>query len=377
MGLLKIKLKKTWDSFKRDGFLTTGSRVWSAIRAGLAPVRKGETLIVTGGIGDSARYRAYHQAEYLKLNGGKTSVTTQDNPWLCSYVDKFDKFIFHRVFFDKKIAKLINLIKRAKKKIVFDIDDLVYDPQYLQFMDYYKKMSATERELYKNGVGSEILLDPYVTECTAATTFLAQKLRELGKHVNVKKNRLSVADSKWAEKILHVNSIPREKVSIGYFSGTRSHDKDFETITGPLAAILTKYPNVVLVIAGPLNIHAALEKFDERIVRLPFVNRKKHFKNILNIDINLIPLEVGNPFCEAKSEIKFSEAGILGKPSIASSTGTFLETIENNIDGLVASNDQEWEQGLIKLIENVSFRKQLGQSARQKVLREYINKKEN
>lgn len=71
MSLIKIKLTKALESFKRDGFITAAGRVCEAICKSLKPVGSGETLIVTGAVGDSARYRADHRAEYLNLNGKK------------------------------------------------------------------------------------------------------------------------------------------------------------------------------------------------------------------------------------------------------------------------------------------------------------------
>lgn len=180
---------------------------------------------------------------------------------------------------------------RQAKKIIFDIDDLVYDPQYLTYMDYYQKMTETEKRLYKNGVCGEILADPYVRDCTTATEYLAQKLRDWGKNVQVIKNRLSLKDQKWALTILknrkHRND---DQIRLGYFSGTRSHDKDFEIITEPLLKVLAKFKDAQLVIVGPLNSNSRFKNFKEQFIRLPFVSRKKHFENISNIDINLIPL---------------------------------------------------------------------------------------
>ena len=48
---------------------------------------------------------------------------------------------------------------------------------------------------------------------------------------------------------------------------------------------------------------------------------------IARFDINLIPLEIGNPFCEAKSELKFFEAALVEVCTIASRTGPMQRTI--------------------------------------------------
>jgi len=377
MRLIKIKLKKAFESFKRDGFITTAGRVGEAVCKSLKPVGSGEILIVTGAVGDSARYRADHSAEYLNLNGKITKVTTQDNPCLRHYASRFNEFVFHRVVFDKRISKFVEQIKNRKKKIIFDIDDLVYDPQYLKYMDYYLKMTETEKEFYKNGVGGEILADPYVRDCTAATEYLSQKLRDLGKNVQVIRNRLSLQDQEYARTILEgYKQRDDDQIRLGYFSGTRSHDKDFETITEPLLKVLAEFKDARLVIVGPLNLNSRFKDFKEQIIRLPFVSRKKHFKNISSIDINLIPLEIGNPFCESKSEVKYIEAGILAKPSVTSATQTFKQTIENNVDGLITNNSDEWHEGLVRLIESSDLRKQMGLRAQKKVLAKYSNHKE-
>ena len=125
MKLLVIKAGKAFKTLQRDGIFKGGKRVFSALFAMFGRVRPADVLIVTGGVGDSARYRAHHVAEELQLNDITASVTIQDNPLLATYADKFKAFIFHRTLFTPSVAKLIENIKKHEKEIIFETDDLV------------------------------------------------------------------------------------------------------------------------------------------------------------------------------------------------------------------------------------------------------------
>ena len=194
MKTLLIKGGKAISTIRREGLVKGGKRVASAFFAMFGKVGSGDILFITGGVGDSARYRTWRQAEELEIHGFRCSVTVQDNPFLPRYAGKFKIFIFHRVLFTPSVARMIEKIKAQKKEIIFETDDLVYDPKYLQHMDYFRKMNAFEKKLYENGVGGEILRDDYVKTAVATTSFLAGKLKEEGKKVFISKNKLSLAD---------------------------------------------------------------------------------------------------------------------------------------------------------------------------------------
>lgn len=381
MKLILIKIGKAWHTIKREGLLRGGKRVFAAGAAMFRRVGRGDILFITGGVGDSARYRTTHISEMLQMQGFKTSVTVQDNPFLATYADKFSVFVFHRVLYTPSVAKLIERIKTKNKEIIFETDDLVYDPAFLKYMDYFTQMNALERKLYENGVGGEILSDPYVKVCTASTTFLASKIREKRKQVFVVRNRVSREDVKNAEAIMRnheLGSMNQEKhkgiVKVGYLSGTPSHNKDFATITDALLVLLEKYPQMKLVLVGPLDTDHQLQKFAKRIEHIQFLPRAKYFAAVANMDINLAPLEIGNPFCEAKSELKWIEAGLVGVPTVAAGTGTFKEAITDGVDGFVASTTEEWIEKIGKLITDEKLRKQIGEKAREKVLVQYTTK---
>lgn len=375
MKLLFIKAGKAFKTLQRDGIVKGGRRVLAAFFAMFGRVRPADVLIITGGVGDSARYRAHHVVEELGLNGITASVTIQDNPLLATYSDKFHIFIFHRVLFTPGVAKFIVNIKKRKKEIIFDTDDLVYDPQYLSHMDYFRQMNPLERKLYEKGVGGEILKDPYVKTCTTTTDFLADKLSGLEKRVFIVPNKLCKRDVEIANEICEKAKVESGKndevIRIGYFSGTLSHNKDFATVTDTLMHILGKYENVELFLAGPLDTDNKLNKYRERIKQVPYVPREKHFENIASVDINIAPLEIGNPFCESKSELKFFEAGIVRVPSVCAATDPYKKAIEDGVDGFVANGTDEWIGKLERLVVDRNLRMKMGEKAREKVLEKY------
>jgi glycosyltransferase involved in cell wall biosynthesis len=371
MKLLFIKIGKAWHVLRREGLVRGGYRIIRSLKGFFLRVYPGDVLFITGGVGDSARYRCHHTAEELRLHGFLTSVTVQDNPFLSSYADKFSVFVFHRVLLTKGVARCIARIKEQDKEIIFETDDLVYDPEFLKHMDYFTTMNALERKLYEHGVGGEILADPYVKICTTSTMYLAEKLREHGKQVFVIKNKVSQEDVERAEKIL--NDVHRDVsvVRVGYLSGTPSHNKDFSTITEALGILLGKYPEMRLVLAGPLDTANQLSAFEKQIERVPFAPRKEYFETVAKLDINLAPLEIGNPFCESKSELKWFETGLVGVPTVAAATGTFKEAITEGVDGYTATTTEAWVEKVGRLVVDAPLRRKMGDEARKTVLEKY------
>lgn len=382
MKTLLIKVGKVISVLKRDGLVAGTKTLFSRylklyLQTVFTPV-DGDVLMITAGVGDSAFYRAFNHAEELNIHGIKTSVVMQDNPFLSKYVDRCKVFIFQRTLVTSSIERTIKKIKEQGKEIIFETDDLVFDAKYIKQTDMYKnKLNAAEKLQYKNGVGGEIVKDDYVKVCTAPTTYLGKKLEEYGKKVFIVRNKFSNHELELTQNIL--DNLPKEKddpgaVRVGYFSGTSSHNKDFASIVDALMEVMKKYSNVKLFLAGPLDVDNKLNKYKERIVVMPFVPRDKYYENIWKVDINLAPLILGDPFCESKSEIKFTEPGILKIPTVAIKNQTFSEAIEDGKDGFLANKNEEWVEKLGKLIQDVELRKKMGEKAREKIIRDYTNK---
>jgi glycosyltransferase involved in cell wall biosynthesis len=305
----------------------------------------------------------------------RASVALQDNSRLEAFAEEFQVFVFHRTLATEKMKRFFTLLKQKKKTVLFEADDLIYDPAYLHLMDYYKNINTLEKKFYAQGVGGEFLADPYITHATTTTTYLKQKLEERGKMVFIVRNKMSEEDVRWAEEIRQSPSRRDDGlIRISYLSGTPSHNRDFATIKSPLIRILQEFPHVRLVLAGPLDTDDELNKFEAQIIRVPFAPRREYFTTVASADINVAPLEVGNAFCESKSELKFFEAGLLGVPTVAAATQTFREAITEGVDGMVASSEEEWYEKLKRLLTDEALRKTIATRARETALQKYTTR---
>jgi glycosyltransferase involved in cell wall biosynthesis len=129
-----------------------------------------------------------------------------------------------------------------------------------------------------------------------------------------------------------------------------------------LKRILNEHKNVILTIVGSLNMadYPELAEFDHQIEVRPLVSLDKLFQEIYRFDINIAPLELPNPFCEAKSPLRFLFAAAQKIPSVVSPSQPLVEATENGEFGLIAYHETEWYELLKSLICNPGLRRDLG-----------------
>jgi hypothetical protein len=161
-------------------------------------------------------------------------------------------------------------------------------------------------------------------------------------------------------------------VVIAFFSGTGSHNRDFKAIAAPLIRVLETYPQAWLHISGHLELGPEFSSFQTRVRRAPYVSWRELPHLIAQADINLVPLEQDNPFCQAKSENKFVEAALVGVPTIASRVDAYEFAITAGEDGLLAASSQEWENALRALLDDPDRRREIGEAARRTVYERYM-----
>jgi glycosyltransferase involved in cell wall biosynthesis len=163
-------------------------------------------------------------------------------------------------------------------------------------------------------------------------------------------------------------------IRLGYAGGTRTHQRDFECAAPAVARILREHPECRLVVFRRDSVDAAqrcldLEEFpafaglDSQIEWRRTVPLRQLPNEMARFDINLAPLETGNVFCEAKSELKYFEAALANIPTVASPTPPFGEAIRNGETGFLARNADEWYVCLKQLVTDPELRKRIGEAA--------------
>ncbi len=328
---------------------------------------KNQILIIDGVeniIPQCTRYRVLNKAEQLKQQGYDVKVVNHSS-FIIPDAKHADIVIIYRATKSEKLLKLISIMKKLGRKVYYDIDDLVFDTKYTDQLEYTQSLSKKEKASYDAAVQQygDMLgrCDAVITSTEHLKTELEKKKSEVIIHRNVLSKKLIHLSNKAISK-----KITDETIKIAYFSGSITHNENFEMIKPALIKILEKFKNVELHLAGHLDIPADIEKFGNQIVVHPYVDWEELPDLIGQMDINLAPLKQ-TLFNEAKSEIKWLEAATVKVVTVASNFGSFKEMIKDGETGVLALPEQ-WYNKLEELVVNEQYRNQMAEQAYQFVL---------
>jgi glycosyltransferase involved in cell wall biosynthesis len=177
--------------------------------------------------------------------------------------------------------------------------------------------------------------------------------------------QLAVSEPIYQRKLMSGFS-PCERIKLGYFSGSSSHNGDLSLISRALEIVMTADASIDLVLVGHIDVEQAFgARFGgylkghlaQRLTVHPFVDFLTLQELIADVDFNLVPLQV-NDFTHCKSELKFVDAAIVGTLTIASPAFAYAEAVRHGENGYLAEDDQ-WEAVLKQAIEtrNIDFEK--------------------
>ena len=258
--------------------------------------------------------------------------------------------------------------------LTFDTDDLIFDPCLIGYFKESKSLSDQQAsQLHRTLTGYRSTLDR-CSHVTVSTTPLAQEASAVGKRAYLIRNALSRGWIERSEKARIERWCRRDprRLVIGYFAGTRTHQKDFAVVVPALVRILAEFKEASLLVTELLDLKAfaELEPYISRIRVESFVPWLELPGMMTGADINIVPLEF-NRFCESKSELKYIHAASLGIPTVATPTRPFREAIQHEKTGLLASTEDEWFCRLKDLIKKHDWGRFLGQNAYEHVMARY------
>jgi len=337
-------------------------------------------LFVSGLSGDTRRYRCLHHQEQLALFGFTSVLREAGDPQL--YVDAAlcDLVILHRVPWTPLIADVVDIAHWRGKPVVFETDDLVFAPEVFDRIAFLDTLPPDQAQHFRADLARQVETFHHADCVLTTTQYLADAATERGKPAYVQRNAFSAemvdaAEQAYTLRQQHRSAQPddpQRPVFIGYFSGTGSHNRDFALVAPVLADLMAQNPRLWLHLSGHLETGGVLLAFADRIRRAPYVAWQELPSLIAQVDINLAPLELDNPFCQAKSEIKFTEAALVGVPTVASPTEAYVHAMRDGETGLLAADAGAWRATLKALSEDPEARRRLGEAARRAVYATYL-----
>ena len=323
-----------------------------------------------------AKYRVWQKQEMIQGLGTPCRVVDwRDTEECLSAASLATQAILYRVPGYPAVLRLIERLHRLRVPVAWEVDDLIFDtPLFLQ----NRNVEMLDPEL-RRGILSGVTLyrDAMLASGAgiASTPMLADAMRQAGlSRVDVVENALDAETLDHAARLRAARAaelaVPRPFVLITYGSGTKTHDADFREAAPALLRLLHERPAVRLRIVGELSLPAAFDAFAERVQRLPPTPYAHYLRLLADSDISIAPLEA-TPFNDAKSNIKFLEAAILGLPSVCSPRAHFTAVMRDGENGLLADGADSWFAALDALVGDAALRARLGQAGLRTALERY------
>jgi glycosyltransferase involved in cell wall biosynthesis len=333
-------------------------------RSGVARV-----LFICGIQGAPLRYRARLPAEALDLRGVQSEVLHYRDPRVEAAADKADAVVAYRVPATNQVLALLERVRdRARAPLLFDVDDLIFDPDVAPEIPALRILPEDEAELWLEGVrryrttmeACDVYIGSTAALCRHAAAVTGLPTERFDNGVGIELSRLS--DIELARP--RAEGPPR----LGYFSGTDTHDEDWTYLEPAIVNVLDRHPEAELWLVGFVTPSPALDAFADRVRRLPLQEWMRLPTALRDIDVNLAPLDPGGRFNEAKSAIKWLEAALTATATIATPTEPFREAIVHGDNGMLAADLDAWPACIHQLLTDEPERKRLGHRARRDAL---------
>jgi processive 1,2-diacylglycerol beta-glucosyltransferase len=331
---------------------------------------KYKILVNIGDKSSCSLYRGYLPSFKLKKELDEAGIQI-DSAFKLQDIDvnSYDCFYFGRIPTNPDLYIFIDSLYRRKKKILWDIDDELwnipkenkyaaqYIPSHVAWLNYYFAMS---------------------TRVTVSTNNLARSVAaKWGTNplkICVLENLISVnmyKNTYTREYNLHSNPV---KI---LYSGSDSHAGDLKPVSD-LFQYYNKNKDVMFMFYGIIPEELLAEDV-EKVMHFGWSPNRKYYEPMLNIispHIGLIPL-YDNSFNSCKSSIKNYEMAMSGAIPIASNLQPYSDTIIHGETGFLCTNMNDWINNCERIVDNRDEAERISKTAKETVIQEYSWDRDN
>lgn len=294
------------------------------------------------------RYRGYNVTETLEYSIYWTGMYFQlsELDKLIAIEESIDILVIIRCMWSPEIETLVNLMHSQNRKVVYDVDDLIYNPKYMPLViDTLGLESEFEYNFWFAQTSRNYMMAS-MCDCMITTNdYLAKYLRDdFGVNCYIIKNYLNWLQEGVSDEYFEVKKGLKStgNFEIGYFSGSPTHLNDLLTIMPEVEQFMANHDDVSMKIVGYMELP---QKYDYlvkngKIRYVPFQTFIGLQHEQATVDLNVVPL-VNNFFSNCKSELKYFETAIVGTPTCATPSFTYKTAIKNGDNGYLCEDD-EW-----------------------------------
>lgn len=300
------------------------------------------------------RYRVYNMAQVLneapdaephEVSAGYFFL--DDLPRVPDLADRADLLVICRTRYDHRVAQLIAAFRARGRRVLYDTDDLVFDPAYAHLLVTTLDLDPRDPRVWNDWYAYTARLGATLAACDGAITTtpaLAERLRaSAGVPVAIVPNFLNREQLELSDRLFEAKADARlgedGLVHLGYFSGSPSHNRDFAMVVPALQALLEEHAELGVVVVGFIEPGPALERYGARVRKFEFHDYVNLQRLIARVEYNLMPLQY-NVFTHCKSELKYFDAAVVGTVSIASPTASYRAAIRHGDNGWLAQSHQ-------------------------------------
>jgi glycosyltransferase involved in cell wall biosynthesis len=297
----------------------------------------------------ASRYRVLQYLPFFHANGIDTEVfefPQQVSGW-SSMLErlKTGDIIFTQ---RKRLPRsILLLLKRLKKRMVYDFDDAVMFKNSLSKKPYSLRRTMSFKRMLR-----------YTDLVIAGNAFLKDEAEKY--HKNVKVLPTPVDAERYREKEFRES----DTVNIGWI-GDHGSIHYMERYKDVWDAIGQKYNNVVLTIICDTFIEAK----GISIKKIPW-SYEREIDDLMALDIGVMPL-FDDLWSRGKCGFKIIQYLGVGVPAVCTPVGINRDVVEDGVNGLWAVTKDEWIERLSMLIENSSLRVKMGKEGRKKIMDQY------
>ena len=287
----------------------------------------------------SARHRCYHYADSL-LSHGCNSVVFPMERVSIALLKGFDHAVFHRPSQNSRFKHALQCCNAVGLKLHADYDDLIFHPDFAQYSPQHlssgKSVSRIKRQFTDTYNAAKSFASFLVS-----TVYLADKMIHVFPNVSVTVLPNSLPRTFTAPCQKNIN---KEKLTIGYFPGSRGHSADFKSVIPALSAVESEVVRILIV--GRMNEedYAGLKN----VKHLPFALYADYLKLLSHVDVSIAPL-LNNEFNQSKSAVKLIESVSVGTPIVATENRDMADH-NNDLSYLVGKGCQ-WQDALRDALE--------------------------